>query len=287
MKKITVKYEAGESRTRTTKAEDGRTVALAVDYVLATVTGGEDDELELYAEAEPVEDDETGTYDDLKAEIVRQAEESKIDPDDKSELYRLLDEGLEAEKNGRLRPAREAIADIRIGNLEYREYPGSKYRKLVVDEVIYPPMCAGSATFIATIGTGHILFDVRRACAENMREFHGHVGKEWTRAKHNWEFAMCGCVPRDGYKKQSFGRAITPVEWDELVKELSLGEDDISGEFVETYGIWPEGKGEEITCRQIHVKGKGSAAIALEQRLKDVGIFAASTSPHRVNIRTK
>jgi PHD/YefM family antitoxin component YafN of YafNO toxin-antitoxin module len=31
----------------------------------------------------------------------------------KFELYRLLDEGLEAEKNGRLRPFREAIADIR------------------------------------------------------------------------------------------------------------------------------------------------------------------------------
>ena len=31
----------------------------------------------------------------------------------KYELYRLLNEGLEAEKNGRARPYREAIADIR------------------------------------------------------------------------------------------------------------------------------------------------------------------------------
>lgn len=31
----------------------------------------------------------------------------------KYELYRLLDEGLEAEKAGRVRPFREAIADIR------------------------------------------------------------------------------------------------------------------------------------------------------------------------------
>jgi PHD/YefM family antitoxin component YafN of YafNO toxin-antitoxin module len=33
----------------------------------------------------------------------------------KAELYRLLDEGLEAEKVGRVRPAREALADIRRG----------------------------------------------------------------------------------------------------------------------------------------------------------------------------
>ncbi|MDR2711683.1 MAG: hypothetical protein LBB91_01040 [Clostridiales bacterium] len=33
----------------------------------------------------------------------------------KLELYRLLDEGLEAEKAGRIRPFREAITDIRRG----------------------------------------------------------------------------------------------------------------------------------------------------------------------------
>jgi hypothetical protein len=31
----------------------------------------------------------------------------------KFELYRLLNEGLEAEKNGHIRPFREAVADIR------------------------------------------------------------------------------------------------------------------------------------------------------------------------------
>jgi len=34
----------------------------------------------------------------------------------KFELYRLLNEGLEAEKEGRVRPFREAIADIREAN---------------------------------------------------------------------------------------------------------------------------------------------------------------------------
>ena len=33
----------------------------------------------------------------------------------KFELFRLLDEGLEAEKSGRVRPFREAFADIRKG----------------------------------------------------------------------------------------------------------------------------------------------------------------------------
>jgi len=33
----------------------------------------------------------------------------------KFELYRLLEEGLEAEKTGQVRPFREAIADIRNG----------------------------------------------------------------------------------------------------------------------------------------------------------------------------
>jgi len=33
----------------------------------------------------------------------------------KFELFRLLDEGLEAEKSGRMRPFHEAIADVRKG----------------------------------------------------------------------------------------------------------------------------------------------------------------------------
>jgi hypothetical protein len=174
-----------------------------------------------------------------------------------------------------------------IKNLEYREFPGSKYRKLVVDEMICPPMYMGSATFMARIGTDYILFDVRQTGAENIRPFHGHVSKDWLREKHTVMLASCGCVPREGYAKRTFGRAITQDEWGDLVKELMLTEDEISAEFDEVYGSWPEGNGETITCRQIHVKGKGSDAIALEGRLCDAGIFAASTSPHRVNIRIK
>lgn len=61
---ILVEYQCGQSRS-------GECI---VDYMRAEVDG-----VELYAEAEPVEGDETGTYDELRAEIIRQAEENGID----------------------------------------------------------------------------------------------------------------------------------------------------------------------------------------------------------------
>lgn len=48
----------------------------AVDYMICDIDG-----IELYAEAQPVEDDETGTYDGLRAEILKQAEAEGIDPE--------------------------------------------------------------------------------------------------------------------------------------------------------------------------------------------------------------
>lgn len=61
---ILVEYQCGQSRS-------GEGIA---DYMRAEIDG-----VELYAEAEPVEGDETGTYDELRAEIIRQAEENGID----------------------------------------------------------------------------------------------------------------------------------------------------------------------------------------------------------------
>ena len=61
---IRIEYQSGQSRS-------GEGIA---DYMRAEVDG-----VELYAEAEPVEGDETGTYDELRAEIIRQAEENGID----------------------------------------------------------------------------------------------------------------------------------------------------------------------------------------------------------------
>jgi prevent-host-death family protein len=40
----------------------------------------------------------------------------------KSELYRLLEEGMEAEKNGNIRPFGDAVEDIRKGLNEYVRY---------------------------------------------------------------------------------------------------------------------------------------------------------------------
>jgi hypothetical protein len=62
---ILVRYAAGESRQHPGKA---------IDYMLADVDG-----TELYAEAEPVEGDETATYEDLAAEILSQAVAAGID----------------------------------------------------------------------------------------------------------------------------------------------------------------------------------------------------------------
>lgn len=61
---IHVEYKGGQSRLG----------SHAVDYMRADVDG-----VELYAELPPVDGDETGTYEALKAEIIAQAQERGID----------------------------------------------------------------------------------------------------------------------------------------------------------------------------------------------------------------
>lgn len=65
---ISVLYAAGESRY----LPPFSCVFPAVDYMLATIEG-EDEDIELYAEATPIDGDECGTYDELKAAILEQA----------------------------------------------------------------------------------------------------------------------------------------------------------------------------------------------------------------------
>jgi len=60
MEKIKVTYQSGESRLNPGKG---------IDFMIAVV-----DDAELYAEADPVEDEDTGSYEGLKAEILEQAE---------------------------------------------------------------------------------------------------------------------------------------------------------------------------------------------------------------------
>lgn len=70
MKKYKVTYQGGE----------GRYTTAAVDWMMVTIET-DDEPIELYAEREMVEGDETATYDDLKADILRQAEKNGIDKD--------------------------------------------------------------------------------------------------------------------------------------------------------------------------------------------------------------
>lgn len=70
MKKYKVTYQGGE----------GRYTTAAVDWMMVTIET-DDEPIELYTEREMVEGDETATYDDLKADILRQAEENGIDKD--------------------------------------------------------------------------------------------------------------------------------------------------------------------------------------------------------------
>lgn len=67
-KKFDVLYSAGE----------GRYIPGGVDYMITTAENADEDDVELYAEMEPVEGDECGTYDDLKAEILDQAKEKGV-----------------------------------------------------------------------------------------------------------------------------------------------------------------------------------------------------------------
>lgn len=64
MTRITVEYKGGESRLRPGEG---------IDYMLAMVDG-----VELYAEMEQDDADETATYDELKAAILAQAAENNI-----------------------------------------------------------------------------------------------------------------------------------------------------------------------------------------------------------------
>ena len=72
MKKYEVEYSAGEARNGNE----------SVDYMLVEIN-----DVELYAEVAPDPEDETGTYEELKAEIIRQAEKNGIDVEALRFLY--------------------------------------------------------------------------------------------------------------------------------------------------------------------------------------------------------
>ncbi len=86
MKKYNVIYNSGESRNGNT----------AIDYMIAWIG-----DIDLYEEMDAEPEDETATYDDLKAAIIRLAEKKHIDPgclhfpydEDEPEPYRVVSVG--------------------------------------------------------------------------------------------------------------------------------------------------------------------------------------------------
>lgn len=76
--KALVLYQAGESRYAPGKG---------IDFMLCRLNRSEWDDVELYAEADPVPGDEPdtwdelGTYDELKSEILKQAEAEGVPAD--------------------------------------------------------------------------------------------------------------------------------------------------------------------------------------------------------------
>jgi|GEM_PF-379140 len=68
MTKYRVEYQSGESRNGNK----------AVDWMMARIPQEEGEDIELYAETDPIDGVEDGTYETLKAEILDQAAEKGI-----------------------------------------------------------------------------------------------------------------------------------------------------------------------------------------------------------------
>lgn len=99
------------------------------------------------------------------------------------------------------------------------------------------------------------------------------------------DYAIRKLVPRGGYVIE-IGRAITLEEFDEIKKRYSLGEDDISNEFVDVVGrIYGKNYHKEYTSVQIRVDSM--EALNLESELREKGIEASNIASGRVNIRVK
>lgn len=98
-------------------------------------------------------------------------------------------------------------------------------------------------------------------------------------------YLMLGCVPRGGFKVE-VGRAITKDELDKLINEYKLGADDISAEFIDAKGAL-YGDAAKINFAAVQIRVSSSEAIAVETKLRNMGIEAANIAPERVNIRVK
>ena len=97
-----------------------------------------------------------------------------------------------------------------------------------------------------------------------------------------YEYPFIPCVPKSGFDIR-LGRAITEEELDDIRKEYSITDDDISGKFDDVKGRIYGKYAKTYTCVQVRVDN--NKAISLEERLLKMGIEAGNIAPGRVNIR--
>jgi hypothetical protein len=164
--------------------------------------------------------------------------------------------------------------------------------KLVVDEMVYDPelpnhviIRIGGEWFKINTYT-RMNQEIVNLQEKDLQPYRKKIGEDWYRPAGAWQYWICGLIPRGGYPVE-LGRPITAQEWDELVAEYGLTEDDISPVFADTKGsIYGKQAERTFPARQIRLKTPANA-IELEQRLRDRGIEVASTFPDRLSIRVE
>ena len=97
-----------------------------------------------------------------------------------------------------------------------------------------------------------------------------------------YEYPFIPCVPKSGFDIR-LGRAITEEELDDIRKEYSITDDDISGKFDDVKGRIYGKYAKTYTC--VKDREDNNKAISLEERLLKMGIEAGNIAPGRVNIR--
>lgn len=157
---------------------------------------------------------------------------------------------------------------------------------LVIDELYFDPRYPTNP--VVRIGESYYMLpnNIKKPIHVNeLRPFKTTPAVTSRKATYDNEFYFLHTMPRDGFKVP-VGRAATPEEFEKIVEEYGLGEEDISKEFDDKKGmLYGEKYAKSYKSRQIRVPEL--EAIPLEQKLQDQGIEASNGSPGRVNIRTE
>lgn len=160
--------------------------------------------------------------------------------------------------------------------------------KLVVDELIIDPSLPNH--IVVRIGAEFYMLPnsigPETVRGEDLRPYKKTPDASWYRPTGAWQYWSHGLIPRGGYQIE-IGRPIAAAEWEQLVAEHELTEDDISPVFSATVGsIYGRQFERSYPARQIRLKSVPEA-IRLERTLREKGIEAANVAPERVNIRVE